>query len=164
MNTLCIKHSEWETSTNVSLHPWIPYMVKLPELLQHTCTSCAWQVSQDEPCLLLCSKELPSCGKVLVGTIPAEKERCILVKSPLKPTNPKFLKYIPSKPAKSYNKIYLKTVGFSLHTVYSTSCLLACLQATVLGLQYIQRWTQKKTDWLQGALPNCSWFFPARWV
>jgi len=153
MNTLCM--SEWETSTNVSLHPWIPYMVKLPELLQHTCMSCAWQVSQDEPCLLLCSKELPSCGKVLVGTIPAEKETCIFVKSPLKPTNPKLLKYVPSKPAKSYIKTYLKTVGFSLHTAYSTSCLLACLQATD-----IWRRTKKKPEWHWGALPNHSWVFP----
>jgi len=118
------------------------HVVKLPELLQHMCMSCAWQVSQDEPCLLLCSKEHPSCGKVLVGTIPAEKkETCILVKSPLKPTNPKLLIYIPSTPAKSYIKslihTHLKTGGFSLRTVYSTSCLLACLQATVLGLQDI---------------------------
>jgi hypothetical protein len=56
---------------------------------------------------------------VLVGTIPAEmKETCILVKAPLKPTNPKLLKYIPSTLAKSYIKTlvhtHLKTNGFSL--------------------------------------------------
>jgi hypothetical protein len=74
---------------------------------------------------------------VLVETIPAEKETCILVKSALKPTNPKLLKYIPSTPTKSYIKTHLKTVGFSIRTVYSTSCLLACLQATALALQDI---------------------------
>jgi hypothetical protein len=62
---------------------------------------------------------------VLVGTIPAEKkETCILVTSPLKPTYPRLLKYIPSTPAKSYIKTliltHLKTdrfIVFKLSTV-----------------------------------------------